>query len=227
MIKRHRHRMAIPATLLIAWAVLLLHGCGGGTQSGGFAVCTQDTFTPNYVRDIDFLLRWSSFPVRVYFEKDENYRLEYQQMAEEGFKQWVSASGGVVQYRVSDTPERVHITIRFDPTTRNGFTNYRYYTDSRLMNEATVWIGIKDDSPIDIQSVAAHEFGHAIGISGHSTDSGDMMYPTFVTGVPLGVTGRDLNTLKTAYCSLFPKPEAMSRGYGNVSKMTIRCGDDH
>lgn len=225
MMKQQQYRRTTAAILLASLIVIFLHGCGGGTQSGGFAVCTQDTFTPNYVRDLDFLLRWSSFPIRVYFQKDENYSMEHQQTAEEGFKQWVAASGEIVQYRIIDTPERAHITVRFDPTTRNGFTNYRYYTDSLIMSEATIWIGIKDGSSIDIQSVAAHEFGHAIGISGHSADSSDMMYPTFVSGVPLGVTGRDLNTLKTAYCPLFPKPEAMSRGHDSISEWTIRCGD--
>jgi hypothetical protein len=226
MIKRTGHCNAKQAVLLVVLLAILLHGCGGGTQSGGLAVCTQDTFTPNYVPDIELLLRWSSFPVRVYFEKDENYAPEYQQIAEEGFKQWVGASGEVIQYRILSTPERVHITVKFDPTTRNGFTSYRYYTHNHALTEATITIGIKDNQQVDIQSVAAHEFGHAIGIGGHSTHLEDMMYPTFTTGVPLGVTVSDLNTVKTAYCPLFPKPDITGRGQGSISETTIRCGND-
>jgi hypothetical protein len=67
----------------------------------------------------------------------------------------------------------------------------------------TVEIGVLGNNPIDIRSVAAHEFGHALGIAGHSQDPSDMMFETYVTNVPLKITQSDLNTVKTAYCNYF------------------------
>lgn len=64
-------------------------------------------------------------------------------------------------------------------------------------------------TPGDIVSTAAHEFGHALGIQGHSDDPDDLMYPSetrfySADGERLPapdrpVTARDLNTLRACY----------------------------
>ena len=52
-----------------------------------------------------------------------------------------------------------------------------------------------------LQTVIAHEVGHALGIAGHSNDAGDLMYTSGnSSGYP---TTEDRNTIKTAYASHF------------------------
>lgn len=72
--------------------------------------------------------------------------------------------------------------------------------------------------PLDLQATAAHEFGHALGIDGHSDDPADIMYPTLhhtllVGGLPPpthAITPRDLQTLKACY-PLLPAEKPQKR----------------
>lgn len=208
----------------------VLAGCGGGgARTGEQRVCGVDTFVPNYVPLLERLLYWERFPVTVYFERDANYSDYYRTLALQGFDQWVEATGSVVRYRQVDSPEAAQIQVSFKPDTRNGLTTYSFYPSSGRLVSAKVEIGVRGGNPTDIRSVAAHEFGHALGIGGHSQNPDDMMYPNFVTNVPLQITQNDLNTVKTAYCSYFlgrtrvaPPPTDET-----LVEVTIICGHDH
>jgi len=195
-------RRAVRECCILALAALMA-GCGGGTGAGEQRVCSADTFVPNYVRQLDQLLYWERFPVTVYFERDANYSDYYRTLALQGFDQWVEATGSVVRYREVSNPDGAQIRVSFKPDTRNGKTYYTYYPSSGRLVSARVEIGALGNNPIDIRSVAAHEFGHALGIAGHSQDPSDMMFKTYVMNVPLKITQSDLNTVKTAYCNYF------------------------
>lgn len=198
---------------------------GAGTSSGSQQiVCSLDAFVPNYAREVDKLLRWERFPVRVYFEHDEHYSPTWQTIALQGFDQWIEVFSPQIRYVVVDDPAQAQITVRFNPADANGRVDFEYYPSSGLLSRAEMTIGVKGNNTTNIRSVAAHEFGHALGISGHSTDPADMMYPTYVSNVPLRLTQRDINTLKTAYCHLFTN-RAVSRGATPEAPVrgTIRC----
>ncbi len=215
--------------VIAAWAGLLLVGCGGGATSGEQRVCSADTFVPNYVPLLERLLYWERFPVTVYFERDANYSDYYRTLALQGFDQWVEATGYVVRYRQVDSPDGAQIRVVFKPDTRNGLTTYTYYPSSGKLISAKVEIGVRGNNPIDIRSVAAHEFGHALGIGGHSQNPDDMMYPNFVSNVPLQITPSDLNTVKTAYCNYFIGRTRVAPPPVDEQpvQVTIRCGHDH
>ncbi|GBC91715.1 hypothetical protein HRbin15_00170 [bacterium HR15] len=166
-------------------------------------ICTEDSFKPNYISQLTALIRWREFPVRVYFMRDENYTPKRQQLAVEGFQQWVQATDKKVQFVLVEEEAEGQLLVRFDPASKAGRTDCTFYPERREIVRAEMVIGVQGDSPIDIQNVAVHEFGHALGIVGHSTRQDDVMYPRYTVGVQAHISANDLNVIKTAYCELF------------------------
>lgn len=192
--------------LALLSSTLWLSSCGSGGGGAGLSACDIDTFTPNYGRNVDHLLNWSSFPVTVFFVKDANYTTARQNLATDGFDQWVSATQGVLTYSLTNDVNNADITVRFDPTTSDGVTTIHF--SGFTLSSADMALGTRNNAAADIQCIAAHEFGHALGIDGHSDDQNDLMYAIHFVGTVCPVTQRDLNTIKTGYCHLFGRAES-------------------
>ncbi len=152
---------------------------------------------PDYVRRIDHQAVWAAFPLRVYFVRDENYSRERQEAAVNGFEHWVRATHGYVGFQVTGDRSRAQVRVRFDPYSDDGHTTVQF-TRGRLL-AANMVIGARRDHRGDVEFTAAHEFGHALGIDGHSDDPHDLMYPVHWMGTECHITDRDLNTLNRIY----------------------------
>ena len=189
--------------------VACLMGIMGASRVAQQQICTEDSFKPNYIPHLTILMRWRELPVRVYFVRDEHYTPKRQQLALEGIQQWTQATDRKVQFVLVEQKEEAHILVRFDPTSKAGRTDCTFYPERRELVRAEMVIGVQDDSPVDIQNVAVHEFGHALGIVGHSDRSKDVMYARYTIGVPARISESDLNTIKTAYCELFEGGEVL------------------
>jgi hypothetical protein len=214
--------------------VALLLGSGGVSRTQQVQICTEDSFTPNYISQLPALLRWRSLPIKVYFVRDNHYTARRQQLAVEGFNKWVHITNKRLQFSLVESEREAQLLVRFDPSTRAGRTEYTYYPERREIVRAEMVVGVQGDSAIDIQSVAMHEFGHALGIAGHSSDPRDVMYPRYRVGVLASITTRDLNTVKTAYCELFeggkpiPLPErtrSLPSSRDKPKKVRIVCDE--
>lgn len=151
----------------------------------------------NYASRIRNRIAWESFPVEVCFVRDANYSEAKQKRALLGLARWVSASGGVIRYHVSAKPAEAQIAVRFDPSNNDGYTTTSF-TDGQITS-ASVRIGVKRGAGRDMEAIAAHEFGHALGLDGHSDVKSDLMFPVHHMGTPYRITARDLNTLATLY----------------------------
>jgi len=191
------------------WLLLLISG-GAAFRDAQLPICNEDAFQPNYIPKLDALLRWRKFPVRVYFVRDAHHTPERQQLAIEGFQQWTRLTDNKVRFEVVDDEQEAQIWVRFDPSSKAGRTDCTYYPERREIIRAEMIIGVKEDVPLDIQSVSVHEFGHALGIVGHSDDSKDAMYPRYTVGKLASLSQRDLNAVKTAYCELFDEERAIA-----------------
>ena len=180
----------------------------------------DDLFLPNYAHapTMDRLLHWAKMPVRVFVATHDAEEEQNAKDALAGFDAWVRATNGVVRYRVVNAPGDADLTVRFVPSAtvpgRNGavgMTDVFFY--GTTLRRAEMWLATGDTRPEELRSVAAHEFGHALGIRGHSNTSADLMFPSapryysadneHLPSPVRPITPRDLNTLKLCYPSLF------------------------
>lgn len=212
--------LGVSASLLSGAA--LLSGCGGGgggsTADGGYHP-DLNRFTPNYANLIG-IDHWPTLPVTVYFASDLTITPQggsptrVNDVIQSGFQRWPDATGGVIGYRVVSDPSAANIVVTTksipDPSgqSETGYTQVHTGRNNVLTSATTeiyVWPDITVDELLGGQvSTSAHEFGHMLGIAGHSDNPGDVMYVSHdpTQDVPLSV--RDINTIKTIYYFLFP-----------------------
>ena len=193
---------------------------GGGTPQ--ISACPADTFAPNYVLKLSHFLNWGSMPVRVFFFKDAKFTVARRSLSVAGFDQWVTATGSTINYTEVTLLANADVTVKFDPTTQNGLTQISF--SGLSMSLAEINIGVKNQTDLDLACIASHEFGHALGIDGHSDISGDLMYPIHFSGEVCPISTRDLNTMKTGYCHLFGRAanESPVRPKGPITKVIIQ-----
>jgi len=141
--------------------------------------------------------QWNKLPVNIYFVHDSEYSASRERAARAGFDLWEQATGGYVTYKIVESSDHAQITVTFDPTNDDGHTTTTF--TSRRIVHARIVMGIDRGSSADLECTAAHEFAHALGLSGHSNDSRDLMYPSHIMGRSWSITRRDLNTLAQIY----------------------------
>lgn len=183
----------------------------------------SSTFSPSYARvpQVHSLNRWRKLPVRVYFDTGGAYTEDRRRQALAGFNLWSEATEGVVDYTVVDSPRQADVTVRFSPgryigNDRNTIGRTLIQAWGGSLRLARMDLATAGASADDLTETAAHEWGHALGINGHSDDPDDLMYfQTIRYLTPRGFpvpgrarrepTERDVNTLKTAYAPVFTR----------------------
>ena len=175
------------------------------------------------------LLHWPRFPLRVCFTPGGLTTPTREAATRAGFDEWVSATRQFVRYAIVSDPAQADVTVAFLPeaavpgqgeaTGNTGFT----FT-GLVLKKARIRLATGGAAPADLQTTAAHEFGHALGIDGHSDDPADLMFPVLERSTslsadtpgpppaPHGLTRRDFNTLKVCYPALvLPVPPNLPR----------------
>jgi hypothetical protein len=229
-------RGLLSSLALLFAAALWGGGCGVTAQAeqSGKAQFTQaaaprrraaapaSTFTPNYAHGphMDGLFQWRRFPLRVFFDMGDAYTPQRERAARAGFDQWARATNGVLDYQVVGDARRADVIVRFlsdayvpgEPgTVGSTMVSIR---NKREVVRARMALAVGRIAYEDLPGLAAHEWGHALGIQGHSDDPDDLMYRsttrfvrpdgTYVPGQRVQtVTERDRNTIKAAYKNRF------------------------
>lgn len=153
-------------------------------------------------------LVWSRFPVTVYIRSDRPAWVELVRGAIADWDRYIPLQ------EVSET-ESADIVIarefppsgvRFNPETRkleiprarSAITQYEFFVKGDFLNHRmTVKISPNLSDPSALSAIR-HEFGHALGIWGHSPTETDVMYFSQTRDIP-SISPRDVNTLKKVY----------------------------
>lgn len=195
-----------------------------GTATQTSLGCTDTTFAPNYA-DLMSLYRWVRLPVRVRFldsglvTLNDGSQVDLQQIAVEGFAEWAQATNGEAPFQLTTDPAQTDVTVHFGSLSGVPHANdvigleRSTLTADNTVRSADVllntWPGMTAANVESFRETAAHEFGHTLGINGHSDSPADVMYAAHSLTVGKQLTDRDVNTLRTAYCNNFGRGEAV------------------
>jgi predicted Zn-dependent protease len=172
----------------------------------------QDTQNSgDYFQEIDTpefgQLIWSEFPIQVYIEQPNTANSsKWREIVREAIFQWQP----YLDFTLVDQAETADIVIyRRQPPisltrmrSRSAEARYQLYLQNKngksvLKQKFTIWLSPNQVGAY-IASAARHEFGHALGIWGHSPQPEDVMYYSQVQSPP-NISPRDINTLKKIY----------------------------
>ncbi|GAC1435482.1 MAG: hypothetical protein NVSMB6_32200 [Burkholderiaceae bacterium] len=207
-LKDKDHVTATRAASVLAAALLFTMAVFGqprakAADSVGAGMFTLAAIANDYSARLKVQGIWDTFPLRVYFVRDAQYSLKREQEARTGFSRWSEATDNYISFTVVDKAQDGQMLVRFNPASDDGFTTSRFRSTSQPRSsrivQANITIGVKRSWPHDVECIAAHEFGHALGINGHSDNPRDLMFPVHTMGTPWSITRRDLNTLAAIY----------------------------
>ena len=197
-----------------AMALSFLTGCGAGPMPGASeqpAYSLATPFQPRYTDRLSTRARWPTRVIRVAFAQGaETHPLsELRTAMENQIRRWTVATGGLVTFSFTDEPADAEVHVTFvdpgDPDIPSGsgeqaVTKLEWFRSNPRDTISRAQIKILTGlTGRQVASIAAHEMGHALGITGHSDNRGDLMAPQISTGTPVSL--RDASTIAFLYLS--------------------------
>ncbi|MEH1786119.1 peptidase [Nostoc sp.] len=155
-------------------------------------------------------LVWSQFPIRVYVEPPKAISEKQAQAWVNGVLQGVQEWSTYLPLTIVEQPEIADITITRKapplqispgsniPRARSAQTTYELYTSKKVLSHRFTILLSPSQTGEYLIAATRHEFGHALGIWGHSPLQTDALYFSQVRNPP-PISPRDVNTLKRVY----------------------------
>ncbi|MBN3938951.1 MAG: peptidase [Nostoc sp.] len=168
-----------------------------------------DYFSQVTTTQVGYLV-WSQFPIRVYVETPKAISEKQAQAWVNGVLQGVQEWSTYLPLKVVEQSEIADITIVQKapplqifpgsniPRARSAQTTYELYTSNKVLSHRFTILLSPSQTGEYLIAAARHEFGHALGIWGHSPLQTDALYFSQVRN-PSPISPRDVNTLKRVY----------------------------
>jgi predicted Zn-dependent protease len=182
-----------------------------------------DYFSQVKITQVGYLV-WSQFPIRVYVEPPKAVSETQAQVWVNSVLQGVQEWSSYLPLTVVEQPEIADITIvrkapplQISPGSnisraRSAQTTYELYTSNQVLSHRFTILLSPSQTGEYLIAATRHEFGHALGIWGHSPLQTDALYFSQVRN-PLPISARDVNTLKRVY------EQPTSLGWSLVDKL--------
>ncbi|WP_392533171.1 peptidase [Nostoc sp. C117] len=168
-----------------------------------------DYFSQVTTTEVGYLV-WSKFPVRVYVETPKFISEKQAQTWVNSVLQAVQEWSNYLPLTVVEQPEVADIKIVRKapplqispgsniPRARSAQTTYELYTTNNVLSHHFTILLSPSQTGEYLIAATRHEFGHALGIWGHSPRQTDALYFSQVRNPP-PISVRDVNTLKRVY----------------------------
>ncbi|MBW4685044.1 MAG: peptidase [Komarekiella atlantica HA4396-MV6] len=169
-----------------------------------------DYFSQVTTTQVGYLI-WSQFPIKVYVETPKTISEKQAQAWVNSVLQAVQEWSAYLPLTVVEQPELADIKIlrkapslqiyRSDnfPRARSALTSYELYlSDNKVLSHRFTILLSPTQTGNYLTAAVRHEFGHALGIWGHSPLQTDALYFSQVRNPP-PISPRDVNTLKRVY----------------------------
>ncbi|MEH2164173.1 MAG: peptidase [Nostoc sp.] len=168
-----------------------------------------DYFSQVTTTQVGYLV-WSQFPIRVYVETPKAVNEKQAQVWVNGVLQGVQEWSNYLPITVVEQPEIADITIAQKqpplqispdnniPRARSAQTTYELHTSNKVLFHSFTILLSPSQTGKYLVAAARHEFGHALGIWGHSPLQTDALYFSQIRN-PSPISARDVNTLKHVY----------------------------
>ncbi|MEH2291388.1 peptidase [Nostoc sp.] len=168
-----------------------------------------DYFSQVTTTQVGYLV-WSQFPIRVYVEPPKSVNEKQAQAWVNSVLQGVQEWSNYLPLTIVEQPEIADITIVRKtpplqispgsniPRARSAQTTYELYTNNKVLSHRFIILLSPSQTGEYLIAAARHEFGHALGIWGHSPLQTDALYFSQVRQ-PSPISVRDVNTLKRVY----------------------------
>lgn len=159
------------------------------------------------------IIRWdkNKMPIKISIEKNTSKRTS---LIKTAVNEWFKYMNGKLSFIIVNDPNKSDIDIGFnnhlsnvDKNSSNGYIAglATPQIKNNVLKKVKVRLATRkaNGSPttdLDIYNTTIHEFGHALGINGHSDKKTDIMYPiSGSTNTKRKLSRRDVNTLKVLY----------------------------
>lgn len=179
---------------------------------------TDSADKPDYYSSVirNGVRKWDAtrFPLKVCITKGnpaQNYQDSFSKQIESALNVWQSKSNNVVSFVFIDDPATADIVVKWtndekavskpgeagDCLTTLGAKGISHATVTVLISKNNPALPLEDSL---VHWIGLHEFGHALGLGGHSVNSNDIMYATMTFDYyKKSVSDRDVATLLHLY----------------------------